>query len=149
MNWNKDKSILLTQIGTAFFTLLLLALDIACYWAVSWFVQLRGLDRGSVWYFTATVYACSVFAWPLLWSLWTLLATIRRGEVFTAENVRRLRVVSWCCVGAALICLVSAFYYPSFLLITAAAGFMSLIVRVVKNVFQQALAMKDELDLTV
>ena len=50
---------------------------------------------------------------------------------------------------AALLCLVSALYYPSFLLITAAAGFMCLIVRVVKNVFQQAIAMKSELDLTI
>ena len=149
MNWNKDKSILLTQIGTAFFTLLLLALDIACYWAVSWFVQLRGLDRGSVWYFTATVYACSVFAWLLLWRLWALLGNLRRGEVFTAQNVSCLRAVSWCCAGAAAICLLSALYYPSFLMVSAAAGFMCLIVRVVKNVFQQAIAMKTELDLTI
>ena len=149
MNWDKDQSILLTRICTAVFAALLLALDIGCYWAASWFVLLRGLDRGSVWYFTATVYACSVFAWLLLWKLWGLLGSIKRGEIFTAENVRRLRIVSWCCVGAALLCLVSALYYPSFLLITAAAGFMCLIVRVVKNVFQQAIAMKSELDLTI
>ena len=35
------------------------------------------------------------------------------------------------------------------LFIALAAGFTGLIVRVVKNVFQQAIAMKDELDLTV
>ena len=78
-----------------------------------------------------------------------LTFSIKRGEIFTADNVRRLRIVSWCCVGAALLCLVSALYYPSFLLVTAAAGFMCLIVRVVKNVFQQAISMKSELDLTI
>ncbi len=149
MAWDKDKSILLTQIATALFAVLLLALDIGCYWAASWFVLLRGLERDSVWYFTATVYACSVFAWLLLAQLWGLLGKIRQGEVFTEENVRRLRIVSWCCAGAAFLCLVSALYYPSFLLVTVAAGFMCLIVRVVKNVFQQAIAMKSELDLTV
>lgn len=149
MNWDKDKSILLSQICTAVFAALLLALDIGCYWAVSWFVLLRGLERGRVWYFIATVYSCSVFAWLLLWNLWGLLGSIRRGEIFTPENVRRLRAVSWCCMGAALLCMLSASYYPSFLLIAVAAGFMCLIVRVVKNVFQQAIAMKSELDLTI
>ena len=37
---------------------------------------------------------------------------------------------------------------PLFML-AAAAAFMALIVRIVKNVFQQAIAMKSELDLTV
>ena len=136
MNWNKDKSLLLTQICTAIFAALLLALDLGCYWAVSWFVKLRWLESSSVWSFVATLYGCSFFAWMLLWKLWVLLSNIRRGEVFTPENVRCLRIVSWCCAGAALICLVSALYYPSFLIVTAAAGFMCLIVRVVKNVFQ-------------
>ena len=112
-------------------------------------MKLRGLERSSVWCFVATVYACSVFAWLLLWRLWALLGNLRRGEVFTAQNVSCLRAVSWCCAGAAAICLLSALYYPSFLMVSAAAGFMCLIVRVVKNVFQQAIAMKTELDLTI
>ena len=149
MNWDKDKSLLLTRICTAFFAALLLALDIGCIRAMSWFLRLRGLEQGFVWHFVATVYACSVFAWLLLWRLWVLLGNLRRGEVFTAENVRCLRGVSWCCAGAAAICLISALYYPSYLLVTAAAGFMCLIVRVVKNVFQQAVAMKAEMDLTI
>ena len=149
MNWDKDKSLLLTRLCTALCAALLLALDLGCYWAMSAFLRLRGLDRRFIWYFVATVYACSVFAWLLLWRLWTLLGNIRRGAVFTAENVRCLRGVSWCCVGAAAVCLVSALYYPSFLMVTAAAGFMCLIVRVVKNVFQQAVVMKTEIDLTI
>jgi hypothetical protein len=39
--------------------------------------------------------------------------------------------------------------YPLLLLVAIAAGFMGLIVRIVKNAFQQAIAMKDELDYTV
>lgn len=149
MNWDKDRSLLLTRICTALVAVLLLVLDLGCYWLMSWFLKRRGLEQSFVAYFVATVYACSVFAWLLLWRLWALLSNIRRGEVFTAENVRCLRGVSWCCVGAAAICLVSALYYPSFLMVAAAAGFMCLIVRVVKNVFQQAVAMKAEIDLTI
>ena len=52
-------------------------------------------------------------------------------------------------MGAGLICLVSTVYYFPFAAVGIAACFMALIVRIVKNVFQQAIAMKSELDLTV
>ena len=41
------------------------------------------------------------------------------------------------------------FWSQARVLIAIAAGFMGLIVRIVKNVFEQAITMKDELDLTV
>ena len=87
--------------------------------------------------------------WLLLWSMWRLLGNLRRERVFVAENVRSLRRVSWCCAAAASICLLSCLYYLPFIFAAGAAAFMALIVRIVKNVFQQAIAMKSELDLTV
>lgn len=57
--------------------------------------------------------------------------------------------MSWCCAGAALLALGGALVWPTMLLLTVAAGFMALIVRVVKNIFEQAIRMKDELDYTV
>ncbi|MBR0444455.1 MAG: DUF2975 domain-containing protein [Clostridia bacterium] len=149
MNWNKDKSIALSRICTAVFAVLLLALDIGCYWIVKWFSDIRPVP----WQYSAlrmaAVYLCSVFAWLLLVHLWKLLGNISREEVFTEGNVRHLRAVSWCCLGAACICLVCSPVCLPFLFIAGAAGFMALIVRIVKNVFQQAIAMKSELDLTI
>ena len=60
-----------------------------------------------------------------------------------------LRSVSWYCIWVALICLVSCVCYVPFVFVAIAAAFMALIVRIVKNVFQQAISMKSELDLTV
>ena len=96
-----------------------------------------------------TLYLCSIFGWVLLWQMWTLLNNIRRSEVFIPENIRCLRIVSWCCVAAGAICLVSTLFYIPFAAIAIAAGFMALIVRIVKNVFEQAIRMKDELDYTI
>ena len=149
VNWTKDRSILLSQICTALFALLLAALDIGCYWAVSWFIHLRNMNWQKGTGFMVTIYLCSVFAWLLLYGLWKLLGNMKSGRVFVEENVKRLRMVGWCCVGAALICLASCVYYLPFLFVSAAAAFMALIVRIVKNVFQQANAMKSELDFTV
>lgn len=150
MNWNKDKSILLSRVCVAVFSLALLALDVSCYPLARWFF---GMDWRRIAGAMVTVYVCSVFAWIVLADLWRLLRNLRGGQVFIAENVRLLRRVSWCCVGAALVCLASILWMWVWLLsrvfFAAAAGFMALIVRIVKNVFQQAVAMKDELDLTI
>ena len=156
MNWDKDKSILLSQVGTVCFAVLLLVLDVSCWWVTRWIVANR-LYQGEVGapitrevtLMMVSILTGSVLGWIFLHRLWTLLLSIKRGAVFTDANVRRMRVMSWCCMGAAAICLASALYYLPFLLVGLAAGFTGLIVRVVKNVFQQAIAMKDELDLTV
>ena len=97
------------------------------------------------------LYLCSVLGWLLLHAMWRLLGNLRKEKVFTEENVRLLHRVSWCCAGAALLCLIGVGFYPPFLFAVAAAGFMALalIVRIVRNVFQQALLMKDELDLMI
>ena len=73
--------------------------------------------------------------------------------MFVEENVKLLRAISWCCFGAAAATLVGGaaavkLFLP-LLVLAAAAAFMGLIVRIVKNVFQQAITMKSELDLTI
>ena len=150
MNWNKDKSIVLSRCCVAVFAGLLAALDVGAYWFTGWFcVTMRGMPRQTSLLMMVSIYSGSVFAWICLYRLWRLLDNIRRGEVFVDANVRHMRVISWCCAWAAGICLASAGYYLPFGFVAIAAGFMALIVRIVKNAFQQAIAMKDELDLTI
>ena len=149
MNWNKDKSIALSRLCVVVFALCLLALDAGAYRFAGWFARTRlwPWQRGAL--LMASILCGSVFAWPCLYQLWRLLESVGRGAVFTGENVRRMRAVSWCCGAAALVCAVSAAYYLPFGFAAVAAGFMALIVRIVKNAFQQAITMKDELDLTI
>ena len=149
MNWNKDKSIVLSRICLAVFALCLLALDAGAYWIARWFVRTRFQNWQLGVLLMGSIFCGSIFAWPCLYRLWRLIGNVSRGEVFVEANVRHMRVISWCCAWAALICLVSAAYYLPFGFVAVAAGFMALIVRIVKNAFQQAIAMKDELDLTV
>ena len=149
MNWNKDRSITLSQAGVVVFALCLLALDVGAYRFASWFVQVRLMHWQLGVLLMVSIYSGSVFAWLCLYRLWRLIANVRRGEVFVDANIRHMRVISWCCAAAAVICLLSAAYYLPFIFVAVAAGFMALIVRIVKNAFQQAIAMKDELDLTI
>ena len=149
MNWTKDRSITLSVICVFVFAAILLAADIFCYQLTGWFISLRGMHWQQGVGMMVTVYVCSVFAWITLYELLRLLKNLRRGEVFIDGNVRAMRIVSWCCAGVAAMCLVSTAWYLPFVFVAIAAGFMCLIVRIVKNVFQQAIAMKDELDLTI
>ncbi|MDE6385331.1 MAG: DUF2975 domain-containing protein [Eubacterium sp.] len=86
-----------------------------------------------------------------------LLSNIKTEIVFDCRNVKLLRTISWSCFFAAIVCLLAfviiciAKEWPSvFLVILAAgAGFMGLVVRVVKNVFESAIKIKEENELTI
>lgn len=149
MNWDKDKSISLSQFCVCAFGLLLAGIDIFGWRLTAFFIQLRNMhwQQGLVIYIAVMV--SSVFGWIVLWKLWRLLASIKAGQVFTAENISRIRAVSWCCAAVALVCLLAGICYLPFFICAMAAAFMALIVRIVKNAFQQALLMKDELAFTV
>ena len=153
MNWTKDKSIMLSRVCVAAFAALLLALDASAVITAplverrtQMFLTLVTINH-TLW--MVLVALCSLFAWPALWKLWRLLGNLMREKVFVEDNVRLMRAVSWCCVGIGASCLICGFWYVPLFVLAVAAGFMALIVRIVKNVFQQAIAMKSELDLTV
>lgn len=61
MNWNANKSVRLSQVCVVIFAALLLALDIGCYWAVTWFVRLRRMQPPMVLWMMLTIYLCSIF----------------------------------------------------------------------------------------
>lgn len=147
MEWTNNRSIRLSRWLLYFFAAVVLAMDLGGLWLCRWMVGL--VAHGSVAALMVCLYGCSIPAYILIWDMLRLLRNLQRELVFTAENTGFLRTVSYCCFAAGLVCLVGSMWFPMLLAITAAAGFVGLIVRIVKNVFQQAIAMKDELDYTV
>ena len=132
------------------FAVLLLAADVSAVWLSKWYAGLRSygtLQSGKL--LAVSIYFLSIPAWICLWNLRKLLLNIMGEKTFVDDNVRYLRIVSWCCAAAAVICLLSGIFYIPFLIFAIAAAFMMLIVRIVKNVFRQAVDMKSELDLTI
>lgn len=147
--WNKDHSIRLSVFFTRLF-LGLLALGLFVVPGIAaFFVAVTQKPPVVVTAICAAFYLCAGPAALLLWYLDRLLGSLSRGEVFTRENISRLRRISWCCGAVAVICLGAAWFFFPFLLVSAAAAFMCLILRVIKNVFQEALALKEENDFTI
>lgn len=94
-------------------------------------------------------YICAVVAvGALLFLLW-LLCRIAAGNVFDRRNVALLGWLSTCCLLISIITAVAVAWYFPCIIIAFAAGFLFLILRVVRHVFAAAVELKAENDMTI
>lgn len=148
--WSGENSIRLSRICVLVFSLLLAGVALSAPWLVTWFLDFSRADlAGNDMFFFMTIYSGSLPAALLLHHLYRLLRNLELGQVFIQANVEDLRRISWCSFAGALICLMSALYYIPWFFVAVAAAFMGLIVRVVKNVFAQAVELQNESELTI
>lgn len=146
--WNKDKSIILSQILVK----ICYAVVIGCAVASPWLVELYEKNVGTEGLYTpllTTLLCCVPPAVIALVCLDVLLWNIRRGKAFVELNVKLLRTLSFCCFCVAAIFVYFSVLRPFAFVIVFAAGFFGMILRVVKNCFQQAVAMREENDFTI
>lgn len=116
---------------------------------LDWYCQFRlllPLERTGL---TAGFYCCAVVVFVALWNMDGLLRSIGQGEVFTRENVRRIRIIRWCCAGTCLICIPAAVCYYPLVFMVVVMGFLSLAVTVVCRVMDAAVSIREENDLTI
>ena len=100
-------------------------------------------------YLNLLFYACCPAGITAIASLLLLLHNIRKGDVFTRRNVKLLRLLSWCFVFVALVSVYATYIYYPCALILVASAFLAVILRVVKNVMEQATIMREEQELTI
>ncbi|MBR6563769.1 MAG: DUF2975 domain-containing protein [Clostridia bacterium] len=94
-------------------------------------------------------YAISAIAAVCCGSIVFLLFRVRRKLVFSKISVSLIRFASWCCILIAAVCIGVCGYFHMAYVLALAAGFLGLCLRVVKNVIEEATAIKNENDLTV
>ena len=146
---------MLSRVAVGVFSVLLVALVFGALPLTQFLLRVidapiaHGQQDLAVGLFLATEYVSVLPAGLLLFELGGLLQRIGKGEVFVPRNETGLRRISWCCIFEAAVCVVSALYYLPFLLVAVAAGFMALIVRVIKNVFAEAIILKTEQEFTI
>lgn len=99
--------------------------------------------------FMALFYVFSIPLCIVLGCLNRLLVNIKNGDIFVKDNVRQLRRISWSCFWGALILLIGATLNIGIILIAGIMGFFGLLMRVIKNVFSEAIIIKDENDYTI
>jgi hypothetical protein len=151
MLWNRNKSVILSQVSTRVIMVLAIALAIILPFLRTGgiFVGRMSIAASDTLLIMLIYYAFCVPAFVALFSLDRLLTAIKRNEVFTARNVRYLRVISWACFAAAFVLLAGGFIYLLFLALAILATFFGIILRVVKNLFAAAVELQNENDYTI
>ena len=147
--WNRCKSLLLTKLLTVLITGLLIAAAFFLPSAVQNYFLFTGKEAEFYIPLLTLLYVSLVPAGTLLVCLYLLLQNLGTGSVFIHVNVLYLRIISWCCFAVAGLFGVFGFFYLFSIFITGAAGFFGLILRVIKNVFEHAIELKSENDLTI
>lgn len=146
--WTSDKSLLLSRALTAA-TLVLGVASLFCipiitewYDAISEQEPIRNV-------LTVCLYLSAVLGLTALGAVWRMLANIAKQDVFVPENVSCFRMISWCCFAVAAIWLVLTFWRLLAFFVAFMAAFAGLILRVMKNLFAQAVEMREENDYTI
>ena len=87
-----------------------------------------------------------------------LLTVVRKNEVFEIKTTKYLDIISYCCVCASIVALVSVVasavlridtYVILFSMLLLAELFMALLLKVIKKIFSKAIELKEENDLTI
>lgn len=149
MNWNKNKSLKLSKLCVLLFVIVLAVGCITAPWLFRRLITLWGAPDHMLAKFLVTTYLTAIPVAVALFYLHSLLKNISQERVFDQDNVKCLRYISWCCFGVALVCGISVIYCTPLLAVAVMAAFVGLVLRVVKNVFAQAVWLKEENDYTV
>ncbi len=94
-------------------------------------------------------YAVLVLMAVALGMLFALLLLVQRKKVFTVPAVELIRYISWCLIIMGIIMVSLTFCSLLPLFVGTVLIFVGLTVRVVKNVIEEAVYLKEENDLTV
>lgn len=150
--WNKDKSIVLSQV---LIKVCYAAVIVCCIFAPKVFeyydsIEVHFSGTGSVFLpLTVTFYCCVPPALTALVCLDILLKNIKNDQAFINKNVILLRILSYCCFAVSVILIYFSLLRPIMFIVVFAAAFFGIILRVVKNCFQQAVALREENDFTI
>lgn len=146
--WSKQSSVLLSK-GLIILGFIMTAIIIPFVPSCARFFDTIS-DEKPVWMFlTVIIYITLVFVVILLTMLFKLLHNISKEIVFVDKNTNLLRGISWCCFLIAFIYLVFGIAIQASFLVAFIAGFMGLILRILKNVFAEAVSIREENDYTI
>lgn len=148
MKWTKANSLNLSIILVEVAFLLLVMVLFIIPPAVCWYDEISGREPVK-YFFGAVLYISDFIAFFVIGALYRLLQNIRQKKVFISQNASYLRLISWGLVAIALVLVVFSFARSGALLFAFVMAFLGLILRVLKNVFEEAIALQDEQNFTI
>lgn len=154
--WNSKKSIILTKFCILALMVISVIMMFCGRYLISRFLSMTGgakiniSKELSLYIITFISYILGIIAQVTLFCMLKFVTNLEKDLVFIPQNIKWLRFISFGCLSAGLLLIiVTVVYHKLYLIFSLAALFMMLIVRVIKNAFEQAVKMKEELDLTI
>lgn len=96
-----------------------------------------------------TFYACAPIAGLAIYMLIRLLLNIINEIIFAEKNVKYLKWISYSCYAVMLITVATGIFYIPLLIIGFGMGVVGTLLRVVKNLMETAVEIKEENDMTI
>lgn len=154
--WNSKKSIILTKFCILALMVISVIMMFCGRYLISRFLIMTGgakiniSKELSLYIITFISYILGIIAQVTLFCMLKFVTNLEKDLVFIPQNIKWLRFISYGCLSVGLLLIiVTVVYHKLYLIFSLAALFMMLIVRVIKNAFEQAVKMKEELDLTI
>ena len=146
-----NKIIRYTKIATAIFIGLVVAADVFGIF-ISEFISRIWAGRNDTFaivLLTVIFYIGTVLAYVVLISFDKLLKNMGKDVVFEKDNTKLMKIISITCVLMGVDCLVGTIAWSGTIYLAVICFFMTLVILCVRAVFEKAIAMKSELDLTI
>ena len=140
---NEKKSIFVSILLVKILFVCLLAAPFLLPFFIGWYVSLSADLQDVYWPAMIIAYLCLVPAGIAIICMDHLLLNIRKKMVFVKKNADYLYTISWCAYAVCLLFLVMGFWRPLAFVVSFAAFFIGVVLRVVKNVFRQAIAIRE------
>ena len=144
----KNRSLKLSIAFTTFFTISLAFLTVSAPWSVGIICKIFRHEHLTDFLIFMTYLAIPA-GWGALILLYKILFNVRDKKVFIDDNVKYLTTLSWLCFYVGIISIVAATNFVAFVLVSLSALFIGLIVRVVRNIIEEAISLKEDSDLTI
>ena len=144
----ESKSLTLSIIFTTVFALAMAFLTVSIPWLVP-FLCIIMEHEGIEAFMTVIAYISLPAGWGAVVLLYKILFNVKKKKVFVPENVKYLNILSLLCIYVGIVCAVAMFKYFGFLFVGISAFFIGLVIRIVRNIIEEAIQIKEENDMTI
>ena len=140
-----------TKIATLIFIGLVVVAD-ACGFIITNYITRVWADRTDTFalvMLSVVYYLGTIGAYVVLISLYKLLSNMGKDVVFDKSNTKLMRIIAIACTLMGIDCIVGTIVWFGTIYPGVLCFFMVLIILCVRAVFEKAIEMKEELDLTI
>ncbi len=144
----ENKSITLSIAFTTLFALAMLFLTVSIPWLVPFLCEFLNHEN-DVTFMMVVAYLAVPAGWGAVVLLYKILFNINNKKVFINDNVKFLNILSYLCLYVGIVSAVASSRYVAFVFVSISAFFIGFIIRIVRNIIEEAIKLKEENELTI